>query len=148
MADVRVRPYKENEKQGQKEEERVESKGYGDDKWAKRNSNSIPSFKQKESPPKGKSQAWGMSFVHMVRFYKTSLFVYTLGDDANRKRDIVHTRATYFTQIWLQWASIKAWGVCQNTVFISHVRDIIHVLLNNVFSSGNGPKQSQLPCIM
>ncbi len=49
-----------------------------------------------------------MSFVHMVRFYKTSLFVYTLGDDANRKRDIVHTRATYFTQIWLQWASIKA----------------------------------------
>ncbi len=28
MADVRVRPYKENEKQGQKEEERVESKGY------------------------------------------------------------------------------------------------------------------------
>lgn len=75
-----------------------------------------------------------MSIVHTVRFYKTSLFIYTLGDDANRKRDIVHARATYFTQIWLQWASIKAWGVCQNTVFVSLIRDIIPVLLNNVFS--------------
>lgn len=147
MAAVRVRPYKENEKRGQKEghreKKRVEIKGYGNDKWAKCNSNSIPSFQQKESPPKGKSQAWGMSIVHTVRFYKTSLFIYTLGDDANRKCDIVHAGATYFTQIWLQWASIKAFV---KTVFVSLVRDIIPVLLNNVLSSGNRPKQSQLPC--
>lgn len=108
MAAVRVRPYKEKEKRGQKEKKGWRSKVTV---MTSEQSTTVTRFhhlNKKGSPPKEKPQARGTSIVHVVPFYKSSLFIYTLGDDANRKCDLDHARATYFTQIWLQWASIKA----------------------------------------